>query len=78
MLNTLSHDTLENNDYCLDADLDDIIMEVKYFMQADLPIPLDIYADLEEWGVDIDKLINQLEKEIQHGESEVYDSYWGC
>jgi hypothetical protein len=78
MLNMPSHNTLEHNDYHFDYDLDDVIMELKAFMLADLPIPLDLYTELEEEGVDIDKLINQLEKEIQHGESEVYDSYWGC
>jgi hypothetical protein len=63
--------------YWYDWELQEVITEVQNCLKSDLPIPLDIYTKLEDFGVEIDKLINELEKDI-HGEGEFEDSYWGC
>jgi hypothetical protein len=59
-------------------ELDGIIENITECLRRDEAIPLFLYTALEEYGIEIDKLINELEKEIQeYGEGDFYDPYWG-
>lgn len=60
-----------------DAELLDAVGQLKRCLITDTPVPLDVYTTLEDFGIFIDELIQQLEIEI-HGESNFHDSYWGC
>lgn len=64
-----------------DGELEGIINELRQYIVYDKAgyseIPLDLYTKLEDFGIDISKLIQELEKEI-HGESDFDNSYWGC
>jgi hypothetical protein len=78
MLNTLSPDpTWEELVNVNDYELDEAINELRKCVRNDLPVSLDVYTTLEDWGIEIDKLIQELEKDLD-GEDDVYDSYWGC
>ena len=61
----------------VDTELDSIIERLSACIRGDHPVPLFIYTALEDYGVDINKLIQELERNI-HGESDFEDSYWGC
>jgi hypothetical protein len=60
-----------------DYELQEAVGLLKYFLKHSLLVPVDVYTTLENYGIEIDKLVQELEKEI-HGESQIYDSYWGC
>jgi hypothetical protein len=60
-----------------DYELEDAIGVLRVCLKNEYRVPLDVYTTLENFGIEIDKLIVELEKEI-HGESEIYHSYWGC
>jgi hypothetical protein len=61
-----------------DPELDDTINELRGYIRRDEAVPLFVYTTLENYGIEIDLLINELEKEIQqYGEGDFYDSHWG-
>jgi hypothetical protein len=60
-----------------DYELEDAISVLRVCLKGEYRVPLDVYTTLENFGIEIDKLIVELEKEI-HGESEIHHSYWGC
>jgi hypothetical protein len=61
-----------------EPELDFVIDELKVHLKEGCQcIPLFIYTTLENYGVEISKLIQKLEQEI-YVESEIHDSYWGC
>lgn len=58
-------------------DFEDAMDEVEHCVRNDLPIPIDVYVTLEQYGVAIDSLINYFEK-VNDGEDDFYYTYWGC
>lgn len=58
-------------------DFEDAMDEVEHCVRNDLPIPIDVYVTLEQYGVEINSLINYFEK-VNDGEDDFYDTYWGC
>lgn len=61
----------------VDYELDQAIEKLKTCLRNDTKVPLDVYTTLENFGVHIDKLILELELEI-NGEEDFYNSDWGC
>jgi hypothetical protein len=60
-----------------DGEINDAVTILKHCLKTNTVVPLDVYTCLENYGILIGDLIKELEKEI-HGESEIYDSDWGC
>lgn len=60
-----------------DVELTKAIEDLKGCIRSNTSVPLDVYTKLEDFGIEIDKLIAELEAEI-YGESDFNDSYWGC
>lgn len=65
-------------DNCYDVELSSAIGRLKGCLRNNTMVPLDVYTVLEDFGIEIANLIMELEQEIKDGESDVYDSYWGC
>jgi hypothetical protein len=59
-----------------EPELHNTICDLAAYIRGDLAVPLYIYTKLEDFGIEIDKLVQELEKEI-HGEGDFYDSHWG-
>jgi hypothetical protein len=59
-------------------DLHELIDAIGEWVRDDLDIPLSLLLECEYYGIDINKLISELEKELDYGESDFDDTYWGC
>jgi hypothetical protein len=59
-------------------DLHELIDEIGECVRENRDIPLSLLLECEYYGVDVNKLINELEKEVDYGESDFDYSYWGC
>ena len=67
----------EDSWYFQDYELNDVVDELKRCLILDIAVPIDLYVDLENWGIDVEALIKHLEAEI-NGKSDDDYSYWGC